>query len=289
MASPSSKRVLITGLSGFTGRHLAGHLTEQGYSVFGLNSDLRDKDAVFGEIKIAEPDYVVHLAAISFAAESNVDKIYSVNVLGTLNLLDALINAGRTVRRVVLASSATVYGDQSSSVLMEGACPAPVNHYGCSKLVMEHLSRPYADKLDILITRPFNYTGVGHAEHFLIPKIISAYRSGKTAIELGNLHVAREFNDVRDVCVVYERLLKLNVVPTEYVVNVCSGRAVKLLDIIGMMNVIAGYEMGVSVNPLFVRGNEIGILKGSVERLEHLVSYDFKYSIQDTLKWMYVS
>lgn len=289
MASPSSKRVLITGLSGFTGRHLASHLTEQGYSVFGLNADLRDKDAVFSEVKIAEPDYVVHLAAISFAAESNVDKIYSVNVLGTLNLLDALINVGRTVRRVVLASSATVYGNQKSSVLREGACPAPINHYGCSKLVMEHLSRSYAGKLDILIARPFNYTGVGHAENFLIPKIISAYRSGKAAIELGNLHVAREFNDIRDVCAVYERLLRLNVAPADNVVNICSGRAVKLLDVIGMMDVIAGYEIGVRVNPIFVRDNEIGILKGSVERLEHLVNYDFKYSIQDTLKWMYVS
>lgn len=282
-----SKRVLVTGLAGFTGRHLAAHLIEQGYAVSGLVADLRNREAVFREVQALQPDCVVHLAAISFAAETDVEKVYAVNVAGTLNLLDALVEGCAPGLRVILASSATVYGNQSVPVLAEDCCPAPTSHYGCSKLVMEHMSQGYRDKLDILLVRPFNYTGVGHAEHFLIPKIVNAYRAGVDEIELGNLNVAREFNDVRDVCRVYASLLQVAPVTGNNVVNLCSGRPTELLEVIDLMNAIAGRTMTVKVNPRFVRNNEIRTLNGSVERLNELVDYRFGYSVGDTLAWMY--
>ena len=282
-----SKRVLVTGIAGFTGRHLAAHLIKQGYDVVGLVADLRNRSAVLREVQAIKPDYVVHLAAISFAAETDIEKIYAVNVAGTLNLLDALVEGCTPGLRVILASSATVYGNQSVSVLTENLCPAPTSHYGCSKLVMEHMSQGYRDKLDILLVRPFNYTGVGHAEHFLIPKIVSAYRSGVGEIELGNLNVAREFNDVRDVCRVYSSLLQVAPVAGSNVVNLCSGRPTELLEVIDLMNAISGRTMAVKVNPRFVRYNDIRTLKGSVERLSELVDSRFVYSVRDTLTWMY--
>jgi nucleoside-diphosphate-sugar epimerase len=285
MKLASHSKVLITGLDGFTGQHLSKHLIDAGFSVIGLSSDLTNRDAVLAEVVACAPDFVLHLAAISFSAESNADLIYRVNVQGTLNLLDALCALNKTPKKVILASSATVYGNLPDFVLSESLCPKPVNHYGCSKLAMEHMAQNYATKLPILITRPFNYTGIGHADHFLIPKIVKAYREGKTSLELGNLAVSREFNDVRDVCAIYHDLLVSD--SSDGVVNLCSGKTISLMQLIEHMNDIAGYEMNVTVNPAFVRENEIKDLSGDTSRLCQMTKAEFKFTIQDTLRWMY--
>ncbi len=285
MKLASHSKVLITGLDGFTGQHLSNHLIDTGFSVIGLSSDLTNRDAVLAEVVACAPDFVLHLAAISFSAESNADLIYRVNVQGTLNLLDALCALNKTPKKVILASSATVYGNLPDFVLSESLCPKPVNHYGCSKLAMEHMAQNYATKLPILITRPFNYTGIGHADHFLIPKIVKAYREGKTSLELGNLAVSREFNDVRDVCAIYHDLLVSD--SSDGVVNLCSGKTISLMQLIEHMNDIAGYEMNVTVNPAFVRENEIKDLSGDTSRLCQMTKAEFKFTIQDTLRWMY--
>ncbi len=285
MKPASHSKVLITGLEGFTGQHLGSFLTRAGFEVVGLKCDLTDRAAVFAEVAACSPDYVIHLAGISFAAEADAGLIYRVNVVGTLNLLDALCELDKPVQKVVIASSATVYGNVPGSVLSEALCSKPVSHYGCSKLAMEHMSQNYLGRLPLVITRPFNYTGIGHAEHFLIPKIVKAYQEGRTEIELGNLDVSREFNDVRDVCCIYHDLLLGE--NSGITVNVCSGRTISLMRIITLMDQIAGYKMQVKVNPAFVRANEIKDLSGDVLQLNDLIQPDFKYGIEDTLRWMF--
>lgn len=285
MKPASHSKVLITGLEGFTGQHLAPFLAQAGFEVVGLKSDLTDRSAVFSEVASCSPDCVVHLAGISFAAEADADLIYRVNVIGSLHLLDALCQLDKPVQKVVIASSATVYGNVPGSVLSEALCPKPVSHYGCSKLAMEHMSQNYLYKLPLVITRPFNYTGIGHAEHFLIPKIVKAYQEGRAEIELGNLNVSREFNDVRDVCCIYHDLLLGE--NSGVTVNVCSGRTISLMRIITLMDQIAGYKMQVKVNPAFVRANEIKDLSGDVSQLNDLIQPEFKYGIEDTLRWMF--
>lgn len=281
-------KVLITGINGFTGAYLARFLTEQGFNVVGLTTDLTDREAVISEVIAHSPDYVIHLAGISFAAEANAELIYKVNVIGTINLLDALCQVKSTLHKVILASSATVYGNVEGSVLSEELCPSPMSHYGCSKLAMEQMAQCYMEKLPLLIVRPFNYTGVGHASHFLIPKIVKAYQDGRPDISLGNLDVSREFNDVRDVCKVYHDLLLANE-PSGMTVNICSGRTISLMTVISLMNQIASYEINVDVNPAFVRKNEIKDLSGDVTKINKLVKPKFNYGIEDTLRWMYGS
>jgi len=136
-------------------------------------------------------------------------------------------------------------------IIDETVCPAPVNHYANSKLAMEHMVRTYDDRLPLIITRPFNYTGVGQAEHFLIPKIVAHYRQRQPVIELGNLEVIRDFSDVRFVVEVYRQLLESDI--QGETVNLCSGAGVTLGEIIEKMNEIAGYAIQVRVNPAFVR------------------------------------
>ena len=202
-----------------------------------------------------------------------------------LNLLDALVLLPTAPKKVILASSATVYGDQGCEVLDESMCPKPVNHYGCSKLAMEQMASNYQSRLPLLITRPFNYTGPGQESHFLIPKIVSHYREGKKEIELGNLHVEREFNDIRDICKMYSALLESDIIDER--VNLCTNRGIALLDVIGMMNEIAGYEITVSVNPAFVRPNEIKRLVGSSVKLEAMIGEIPLRPFRETLEMMY--
>jgi len=277
-------KVLVTGASGFTGRYLVSELSNYDHIISTLKSDLNDKDAVIAEILAVEPDYVVHLAAISFVGTQEADAIYRVNVIGTTNLLDALSLLPIAPKKVIIASSATVYGNASGEI-METAPLQPVNHYGCSKLSMECMAQNYINKFPIIIVRPFNYTGLGHSKNFLIPKIVTTYRSNKDVIFLGNLDVAREFNDVRDVCRVYRKLLYSSF--DNGVINICRGSPITLMNIIDVMNNITGIKMEVKVNPLFVRKDEIKILSGNSRKLEAIIDVTWKYSIEDTLRWMY--
>jgi nucleoside-diphosphate-sugar epimerase len=184
-----------------------------------------------------------------------------------------------------LASSAPVYGNKGKEVLDESMCPAPVNHYGSSKLSMEFMAANFFKTLNIIITRPFNYTGVGQESHFLIPKIVEHFKEGKKEIELGNIHVAREFNDINYVIDVYHKLLLTDTRST--IVNLSSNNPIKLLDVIETMQEITGYEIKIKVNPAFVRPNEIKSLAGSTKKLQNIIHIDKSYSLKNTLVEMY--
>ena len=291
--SSQMKTVLLTGAGGFTGRHLEPALLQRGYSVARLDSvgpercDLTDPAAVERTVLRANPESVIHLAAISYVAHGNADDFYRVNVIGTLNLLQALSRLAATPRRAIIASSANVYGTPSTEVLDESVCPAPVNHYACSKLAMECMVRTWFDRLPILITRPFNYTGPGQADHFLVPKIVKHFKQRVPMIELGNLDVSRDYSDVEDVVASYVALLESDA--RSEVVNICSGRALALLDIVSMMQEIAGYEMEVRTNPEFIRVNEVARLVGSTAKLRSLVNIPAPRAFADTLRRMYKS
>ena len=278
-------KILVTGAEGFTGQYFTAEALKNGHEVIALKSNLNDASSLNLEILSIVPDAVVHLAAISFVGHDNDDDFYHVNVIGTLNLLKALIHSCPTPPRVLLASSANIYGTPDIEMIDESVVAAPVNHYAVSKLAMEFMVKTYFDKLPIVITRPFNYTGAGQHENFLIPKIVAHFKRGDKVIELGNLDVSRDFSDVRDVVASYLSLLDSNVSST--FVNICSGQAIALRDAISLMNIIAGYEIEVKVNPVFVRANEIPRLCGNNDYLKKLINFSPKYTFNKTLKSMF--
>lgn len=295
-----ARRVLITGRHGFTGQYVAQELTEAGWDVWGLaNSrpeasgpdtscdriaDLTDPDALSAALDEIRPDAVVHLAAIAFVAHGSVEDFYRVNLVGTRNLLGALANGGYAQAGVVLASSANVYGNTRVSPIPETANPSPANDYAVSKLAMEYVSRLFAGRLPIVVTRPFNYTGKGQDALFLVPKIVAHFRERAPQIELGNLDVARDFSDVRDVAHVYRALLEADA--WGETVNICSGRAIELGAIIAMCREITGHDMDVTVNPAFVRADEIKTLSGDPALLTQLIGPYRRHSLMETLRWM---
>jgi nucleoside-diphosphate-sugar epimerase len=294
-------RVLITGAAGFTGRYVAAELIGAGHTVTGLvhpghgatrvpevelrTVDLLDRGALRSAIGALDLDAVVHLAAISFVAHGDADELYRTNVVGTRNLLDVLDGSGHSPRIVVLASSANIYGNATVQPIHEDVPPAPANDYAVSKLAMEHMARLWADRLPIAITRPFNYTGVGQDVRFLIPKIVDHFRRGERKIELGNTGVWRDFGDVRSVARYYRGLVES--APVGAVVNLCSGVAHSLAEILDMMSAIAGYEIDVQVNPAFVRANEVRRLVGSRQRLVETLGDEPAIPLVRTLEWMY--
>jgi nucleoside-diphosphate-sugar epimerase len=226
----------------------------------------------------------VHLGAISHVQHGDAAAIYAVNVVGTANLLQALVEAGAPVQKVLLASSANVYGRAAAGTVDESTVPAPVNHYGCSKLSMEHMSRTFADKLPLVIARPFNYTGVGHPASFVVPKIVDHVKRRAAVVELGNVDVVREFNDVRGVVEIYRRLLETPA--SGFTVNVCSGRGCSLRQIVEMLMRLSGHRIEIRINPSLVRANEIATLLGSVDELKRRIGSVKFPSLKGMLSWM---
>jgi nucleoside-diphosphate-sugar epimerase len=295
------ERALISGISGFTGSYLARLLHEQGYEVHGLVHDQRGIVApglaathvcdindereirrVLGEIR---PDYVVHLAAISFVAHGDIEEMYRVNVLGTRALLEGCVAAGLRPNAILVASSANVYGNSDAGKLDEATPIRPANDYGVTKAAVEHIARLYMDRLPITIVRPFNYTGVGQSLSFLVPKIVDHVRRRAEKIELGNLDVARDISDVRSVVQLYARILKTPEMVGE-TFNVCSGKAVTLGEILDLAMAIGDHRMDVFVNPAFVRANEVKTLCGSAKKLEAIIGPMETPPIEQTLRWM---
>ncbi|MCG5495699.1 NAD-dependent epimerase/dehydratase family protein [Ectothiorhodospira variabilis] len=276
-----TRSIMITGARGFTGQHLVTALRQRGETVIPVVGpqgarpgdhvcDLTDRSAVKHLIERVRPTHVIHLAAVSFVAHADVQAFYRVNVLGTTHLLDALAAQPPEDRpvKVLLASSANIYGEPAVDLIDEQVCPSPVNHYACSKLAMEHMARTYAERLPVILVRPFNYTGPGQHERFLVPKIVHHFQRREPVIELGNLDVSRDFSDVRDVIQAYLALLDVDAAGVTC--NLCSGQATALRDIIETMNRLAGYTIEVRVNPDFVRRNEIPRLVGDPARMHQL-------------------
>ena len=277
-------RILLTGSAGFTGHYFRACAEAAGHEVLPLIADLTDKTAVAAEVAHTAPDAVVHLAAIAFVGHADDAAFYAVNVVGSMNLLDALVALPRKPRRVLLASSANVYGNCDRSPISEEQAPAPVNHYAMSKLAMEYMARTCSDSLPLVLVRPFNYTGPGQSPSFLIPKLVDHFVRRAADIELGNLHVEREFNDVRMVCDAYLALLQKGV-PGE-VYNVCSGQPHALGSVIAALEELTGHHLQVRVNPAFVRANEVHRLCGSPEKLLACTGSLPVHALRDTLSAM---
>lgn len=292
----SAPKVLLTGIDSFTGRHLEAFLKKKGYSVSGTSRrisdpakgiymcDIADKPAVENAVAQTRPDHVIHLAGISHAGGQNAMDYYRVNTLGTEWVLTAIAEHAPSVKKVIIASSAAVYGRHASEVLDETLCPQPGSHYGISKLAAEHIARNFFDKLPVIIVRPFNYTGRGQPGHFVIPKIVGHFRKGDKVIELGNTEVVREFNDVEVACKAYAELLETG--DCGEIVNLCTGKGVALSRVVSTLEKISGHSVNIRSNPEFIRQHEQKILVGSPEKLNGMIGRLPDIPLEQTLRSM---
>ncbi len=245
-------------------------------------------------MNFVHPDVVINLAAQSFVAADNIAEFYNTNVVAVSNLVKILVDFNKKYQQKTLfiqPSSANIYGNAGGKI--DEQTPAnPVNHYAASKFAMEIMLRQWINEIDICIVRPFNYTGVGQNISFVIAKLVHNFQQRNKVIELGNLDVARDFTDVRDVARAY-----LGLAETKYnnkelasgeVFNISSGVSVSLESIIDSLIQKPGFTPKIVVNPLFVRENEIKDLYGNSDKLSNFIGNQWRQitDFDETLIWM---
>ncbi len=290
-------KIFVTGSNGFTGKYLLPFLSMHGCLVAGgardsdnqtvYSIDLLDKNSLVKALTDFQPDVIVHLAGIALPGFTDVELIYRINMFGTKNLLDAVVESGIKLHKFIAASSAHVYGVVDSLAVSESHIVQPMSHYGNSKLGMENICRLYMDKLPIIITRPFNYTGAGQSTDYVLAKIVDHYRRGAKEITLGNIDVVRDFSHIEDVLNYYWQLI--NCKDDGFVVNLCSGVGFSLCEIIEQMNVIAGYEINVNSSNALLRPQDNPVFVGDNSLLMTYMPNHTSMTMLKLLRKMYIS
>ena len=262
------KKVLITGAGGFVGKYLIKEFTNQNYEIIAcdittnvkfndnvkyFNMDILDKNVVERIIEQCQPDYLINLAAISSVGLSwNIpEKSIEVNVIGTLNILEAVKKYCSNCK-VLLIGSSEEYESKDVPLKEDDVINAN-NPYGISKVAQENFAKLYKEKygLNIVCTRSFNHTGVGQIDKFVIPsfckqvaEIDKTNKSGK--IFVGNLSAYRDISDVRDVVKVYRSLLENET--DELVYNVGSGKVYKIEDLLKYIISLSSQEIEIVID-----------------------------------------
>lgn len=288
-------RALVTGARGFAGTHLVAHLRDCGDDVIEIDRtgesavDISDRTAIAQSIAGSRPDAVYHLAALTHVGESWRDPlaVIRVNVEGTLNVLDACSDAG--VGRVLVVGSAEEYGRvrEDDLPLAEDAPLRPSTPYGASKVAAGYLALQafLGTGVATVRARPFNHTGAGQPETFLIPalarRIAEAEVAGADEIAVGSLDPVREMLDVRDVVRAY-RLLVTRGEPGE-VYNICTGVGRSIGELAERLVAMSERPLRLAVDPDLVRPVEVPRLVGDMSRITSATGWVPEHDIDATL------
>lgn len=276
--------VYVTGSSGFLGTYICDILCLSGFSVFRSTKKLDDFNGLVSELKNSRANYVLHLAACSYVAHENTNDFYTTNLLGTKNLIEAISLSLPNLTKLIITSSAAVYGNVSSSILSEDIIPSPTNDYGISKFAMEMVCRQWFSKIPILIVRPFNFTGIGQSTKFIIPKIVEHFKNKSPEITLGNTSTYREYNDVRDVASYYLSLMRSE--KHSDVLNICNGISISIQEVLELCRDISKHQLVVTSDPKLYRFGEINKLCGSTDKMLNVYTLKPKFNLSDTIYWM---
>ena len=278
--------VLVTGATGFVGRHLVQRLASEhqvaawGHSTVGapltgvswLAVDLLDRNRVRSAVAELRPSVVYHCAGLTNVAESWSDRVapLAANVRATHYLLDALRFAAHPCR-VLVTGSAMVYAP-SDAPIAEHHTIAPASPYALSKLAQEQLALQAAseDGLDVLVARSFNHTGPGQRDAFFAPGMarqIALIEAGAIppVIRVGNLDAVRDLSDVRDVVAAYIALVRSGRTATIY--NVASGVGRSMRSILEALRAVAKVPVRVEPDPERLRPNDVPSQIGDATRL----------------------
>jgi GDP-4-dehydro-6-deoxy-D-mannose reductase len=280
-------RALITGASGFAGRHLVAACEAAGDAVATASRadgvDLLDAAQTRAAVAAAEPEVVYHLAALAHvgASWSDPGAYLTGNVEMARNLLDAVL-AEAPAAAVVAVASGEVYGPPASLPVDESAPLRPQNPYAVSKASADLLAGFYADAhgLRVIRARPFNHAGPGQEPTYAIASFARQAAAGAERIVIGNPDTRRDYTDVRDVVRAY-RLLAERGEPGIY--NVCSGRTASAGELVAMLG--REYES----DPKLVRAHEVMEVRGNPGRLRDATGWEpeipLERTLADTVTW----
>jgi len=311
------ERVLVTGITGFVGSHLADFLLNEGHEVYGMvrwrsrteniehikdkltliESDLKDVHSLKSLIDETEPEMVFHLAAQSFVPASwkSPSETLDINVVGTVNLFEA-IRSSKFDPRIHIAGSSEEYGlvKADEVPILETNQLRPLSPYGVSKVATDLLGYQYNRSygMKIVRTRGFNHTGPRRGEVFVcsdFAKQIVEIEKGKRQPELnvGNLSAKRDFTDVRDMVKAYHLALKKCDFGEVY--NVCSENAIDIQKVLDVLLSLSKSKVEVKNDPARMRPSDVEILLGSCEKFREKTGWKaeipFEKTMQDLLDY----
>jgi GDP-4-dehydro-6-deoxy-D-mannose reductase len=299
------KRVLITGSKGFVGSYLAALAVEKGTVVTGfdrtagldrteinqLEGVLEDTKAIEGAVKKAKPDTIFHLAAQSSSLVSweKPQETFQSNVMGTINVLEAIKKHAPSAR-LVFVSSSECYGivDQKQMPITEKQELDPVSPYGVTKKFGEELCQFYAQhyEIDAKIARFFNVVGPKQRDDFVVSnwskQIAEIEKNKQGLIKVGNVENWRDFLDARDAA---QALLMIGKSKTDHeVFNVCSGKPVQLKQVLEMILKMATRDIPYSTDKSKFRKFDIKKYYGSNTRLLKETGWKPKYDLETSIK-----
>jgi GDP-4-dehydro-6-deoxy-D-mannose reductase len=315
-------RALVTGASGFAGRHLVKHLLEKGDNVLAtdlgsgqafkstdckffkdsfisdnlsvISLDVSNFLAVEGVIQEFKPEVIYHLAGISFVpeAEDDFDKTLKINVSAVNNIV-RVCHLLENKAKVLFTSSAEVYGRQALNELplRESTETIPANNYSLSKAMGELVCSRYAqfNKVFPIVIRPFNHIGPVQNTRFVVSSFASqladiAKGKKEPVLRVGNLEAKRDFSDVRDIVSAYRLAVEKGDCG---IYNLCSGKAISIQYILNTLVSISGLDVKIETDASRYREAEVKEIYGSFDKAKDSFGFEPKINIEQSLKDTY--
>ena len=303
------KKVLIFGIGGFVGHYLAEEFHNAGYEVYGSDkvktpsvqdyvifdvAELMDTESIGTLVQKVAPDMIINLAAISSVGASwgIPQTTMMVNVVGALNIMEAAKNCS-TSPKVMFIGSSEEYVTISEPISEKTELDAS-NPYGISKVTQERFAKLYRDRygMRIYCVRPFNHTGVGQRDSFVLPsfckQVAEIDKSGKPGvIKVGNLTVQRDFSHVKDIVRAYRLIIESD--NCEVVYNVGSGKAYPLKELLDYIVGLSSQKIEVEVDPERFRPSDQPIICCDHSLITKELGWEPEFTVFDALKEMYRS
>jgi len=295
-------KYLVTGTTGFVGKHLSQHLKELDHEVVGVGTSKNEASEYFinldllnsnisAQIDFSQFDGIFHLAGLAAVGPSfnNPKKYLRVNTEIEINIFEAILSQNCSPR-VIVVSSGGVY-DPSKLPVNEESALLPANPYAVSKIAQEYVGLYYNRKgLDVVIARPFNHCGPGQGAGFLVAdlakQVLSAEKYGKEII-VGDLSSERDYTDVRDIVRAYTLLMDKGISGEIY--NVCSGVPRSGEEILSLMAKKTDSKITVKIDKTLFRAAEHKKIVGSYKKLAKDTGwkpeFSFDKTISDTLDY----
>src|SRR3990167_3245116 len=304
-------KALITGITGFVGSHLAEHLLARGDEVYGtmrwrsrmdninhiknkikfIETDIRDSYSIEKAIMSVEPDVIFHLAAQSFVHTSfhAPQETLSTNIIGTVNLLEAIRNS-KISPVIQIAGSSEEYGlvHENETPIKETNQLRPLSPYAVSKVAQDLLGYQYHKSYGIktVITRAFNHEGPRRGEVFstsnFAKQIAEIERGAEPVIQVGNLDSSRDFTDVRDVVRAYTVAVEKCDYGEAY--NICSGKAWKISEMLKLLLSMSTKKIEIREDPARMRPSDVQLLLGDFSKFHKKTGWKPEIPFDKTMK-----
>lgn len=295
-------KVIVTGINGFVGEHVAREFTTLGFDVIGVGHDtqphpklgevitdyvqcnLLDGDSV-NRLDLSETKALIHLAGLSNVGDSFLHPVryISENPIMTFNLLEKAA-ADRMPGRAVIVSTGALYDQASPLPLSEKSPTKPGSPYAVGKLSTEDVADYFRSRgLDTVSVRPFNHIGPGQGQGFILPDLFKQLSEADETIVTGNIDTKRDYTDVRDIARAYG---KIALTPSlhESLYNICSGRSLSGREILTLLQAAMDKQTITSVvDPNKIRPNDTPDIYGDASRLSEELSWHPEIDIEQTI------